>query len=61
MVWLEGLKCVGNESGLLECPLQDRYFPCSHRSDVSVICPGERQGEREIVCERERECVCICE
>lgn len=40
MVWLKGLQCLGNETNLLQCPVDHGYYHCSHSYDVSVICPG---------------------
>ena len=42
MVWLEQLRCVGNESHLVNCSRgnSNPYSNCRHSNDVSVICPG---------------------
>ena len=38
-IWLEGLKCTGKETTLLECEMSDfgEHF-CDHSEDVSISC-----------------------
>lgn len=41
-IWLSGLRCLGTENSLLECP-QDSVVNatlCTHSEDVSVSCYG---------------------
>ena len=44
-IWLNEVKCKGNESSLWDCPA--RYWghsDCGHKEDASVKCSGERKG-----------------
>ena len=37
-VFLDGVRCTGNESSLLSC--SHRVASCSHSSDAGVVCPS---------------------
>ena len=38
-VFLDGVRCTGNESSLLSCS-RSGTPSCSHSSDVGVVCPS---------------------
>ncbi|XP_041038353.1 deleted in malignant brain tumors 1 protein-like [Carcharodon carcharias] len=40
-IWLNGVKCTGEESFLSDCPASASVQPdCNHKEDASVICSG---------------------
>lgn len=42
-IWLDNVRCWGNESALLQCPAAPLGITdCHHREDASVICAGTR-------------------
>ena len=36
-IWLDNVRCAGNESRLIDCPAQ-RQHDCSHFEDAGVTC-----------------------
>uniref|UniRef100_A0A8V0XQH4 Soluble scavenger receptor cysteine-rich domain-containing protein SSC5D n=1 Tax=Gallus gallus TaxID=9031 RepID=A0A8V0XQH4_CHICK len=42
-IWLEGVRCLGTEATLTECPVKPRgLYSCSHLEDAGVVCSGPR-------------------
>jgi len=42
-IWLEGVRCLGTEATLTECPVKPRgLYSCSHLEDAGVVCSGNR-------------------
>ncbi|XP_032297008.1 deleted in malignant brain tumors 1 protein-like isoform X6 [Coturnix japonica] len=42
-IWLEGVRCLGTEATLTECPVKPRgLHSCSHLEDAGVVCSGSR-------------------
>ncbi|XP_072214317.1 scavenger receptor cysteine-rich domain-containing protein DMBT1-like isoform X5 [Excalfactoria chinensis] len=40
-IWLEGVRCLGTEATLTECPVKPRgLHSCSHLEDAGVVCSG---------------------
>uniref|UniRef100_A0A8B9E0G4 Soluble scavenger receptor cysteine-rich domain-containing protein SSC5D n=1 Tax=Anser cygnoides TaxID=8845 RepID=A0A8B9E0G4_ANSCY len=40
-IWLEGVRCLGTEATLAECPIKPSgLHGCSHMEDASVVCSG---------------------
>nr|XP_038035101.1 deleted in malignant brain tumors 1 protein isoform X5 [Anas platyrhynchos] len=40
-IWLEGVRCLGTEATLAECPFKPwGLHTCSHMEDASVVCSG---------------------
>lgn len=40
-IWLEGVRCLGTEATLAECPVKPwGLHTCSHMEDASVVCSG---------------------
>ncbi|XP_031464907.1 deleted in malignant brain tumors 1 protein-like isoform X3 [Phasianus colchicus] len=40
-IWLEGVKCLGTEATLIECPVKPKgLYSCSHLEDAGVVCSG---------------------
>uniref|UniRef100_A0A8C9ERL6 Soluble scavenger receptor cysteine-rich domain-containing protein SSC5D n=1 Tax=Pavo cristatus TaxID=9049 RepID=A0A8C9ERL6_PAVCR len=40
-IWLEGMRCLGTEATLTECPVKPRgLYSCSHLEDAGVVCSG---------------------
>ncbi|XP_066263213.1 uncharacterized protein [Branchiostoma lanceolatum] len=37
-IWLGDLRCIGNESTILECPHESADNDCDHGDDVEVVC-----------------------
>ncbi|OXB69519.1 UNVERIFIED_CONTAM: hypothetical protein H355_008125, partial [Colinus virginianus] len=44
-IWLDNVRCWGNESALLQCPAAPLgVSDCHHREDASIICADELSG-----------------
>ncbi|NXW37376.1 DMBT1 protein, partial [Phaetusa simplex] len=44
-IWLDDVRCQGNESSLLGCPASPWGLTnCQHREDAAVVCAGTRDG-----------------
>lgn len=44
-IWLNEVKCKGNESSLFDCPAKSwGHSDCGHKEDAAVICSGEDTG-----------------
>lgn len=42
-IWLDNVRCQGNESALLQCPTAPwGITDCQHREDAAVVCAGTR-------------------
>ncbi|XP_048784677.1 deleted in malignant brain tumors 1 protein-like isoform X6 [Lagopus muta] len=40
-IWLEGVRCLGTEATLTECPVKPKgLYSCSHLEDAGVVCSG---------------------
>ncbi|CAH1248843.1 DMBT1 [Branchiostoma lanceolatum] len=37
-IWLSDVRCIGNESTILDCPFKLRDNDCDHDDDVGVVC-----------------------
>ena len=57
-MWLEYVRCAGDEERLLECPsdVDIGFSECEHSEDVGVRCYGEREVDTPRVCMC---CVCV--
>ena len=51
-MWLEYVRCAGDEERLLECPsdVDIGFSECEHSKDVGVRCYGERGVDTPRVC-----------
>ncbi|EDV27394.1 uncharacterized protein TRIADDRAFT_21558, partial [Trichoplax adhaerens] len=44
-IWLDNVRCNGNETDLFDCQHQDfGYSDCHHSHDASVICGGRNKA-----------------
>ena len=57
-MWLEYVRCAGDEERLLDCPsdVDIGFSDCEHSEDVGVRCYGERGVDTPRVCMC---CVCV--
>ena len=37
-IWLDDVRCRGNESRLIDCPLDFLTGDCSHFEDIGIVC-----------------------
>lgn len=42
-IWLDNVKCKGDETNILDCQRNKKKHNCVHTEDVGVICKGKNE------------------